>query len=148
MVRHFDIAATEHLPDHDALLDAILDFFHRTPGVIGSFLSGSTARGEMDVDSDLDVGVVLESAEQRTRVWDSRWDWQIAPWFHRFDADHIKPHFVIYLFDPPTQAAAIRGDINLYLVDDLPPSAGGPYLLAWDDTGGCAPGMAGRTARV
>ena len=33
------------------------------------------------------------------------------------------------------QAAVIRGDINLYLVDDLPPAAGVPYLLAWDDTG-------------
>jgi len=132
---HFGIDATAQLPDHDALLDAILGYFQRTPGVIGCFLSGSTARGEMDVDSDLDVGVVLESAEQRTRVWESRWEWQIAPWFHRFDADHIKPHFVIYIFDPPARAAAIRADINLYLVDDLPPAAGGPFVLAWDDTG-------------
>ena len=125
----FGIKTTADLPDHDALLDAILGFF-QTPGVIGAFVSGSTARGEMDVDSDLDVGIVFESAEARSKVWAERWDWQIAAWFHRFDADHIKPHFVIYLFEP-----AIRGDINLYLVDDLPPAAGGPFCIVWDDTG-------------
>jgi hypothetical protein len=134
-MRRFRVDATRHLPDHDALLDAILAFFQRTPGVIGAFLSGSTATGQMDVDSDLDVGVVFGSTEQRSRAWEGRWEWQIAPWFHRFDADHIKPHFVIYLFDPSPQAAAIRADINLYLVDELPPAAGGPYVDVWDDTG-------------
>jgi hypothetical protein len=132
---HFGIDAAKSLPDHDALLDDILSFLQQTPGVIGCFLSGSTATGQMDVDSDLDVGVVFQSADSRTTAWEGRWGWQIAPWLHRFDADHIKPHFVIYIFDPPTQAAAIRADINLYLVDDLPPAAGGPYLLAWDKTG-------------
>lgn len=134
-MERFGIAATRHLPDHDALLDAILGFFQRTPGVIGCFLSGSAARGQMDVDSDLDVGVVFDSADARSAAWKGRWDWQIAPWFHRFDADHIKPHFVIYLFGPFAQAAAIRADLNLYRVEDLPPAAGGPYRLVWDDTG-------------
>jgi predicted nucleotidyltransferase len=126
----FGIKSTRNLPDHDALLDAILAYFQRTPGVIGCFLSGSAATGQMDEDSDLDVGIVYESAEARAKVWDERWNWQIAPWFHRFDADHIKPHFVIYLFEP-----AIRADISLYLVDELPPAAGGPFVLAWDETG-------------
>ena len=129
-MNRFGIETAAHLPDHDALLDAILAFFHKTPGVIGCFLSGSAASGQMDVDSDLDVGVVLESAEGRAKVWEGRWDWQIGDWFHRFDADHIKPHFIIYLFEP-----AVRVDVNLYLVEDLPPAAGGPYLLAWDTTG-------------
>ena len=48
-------------------------------------------------------------------------------------ADHIKPHFVIYIFEP-----AIRADISLYLDDELPPAAGGPFVLAWDETGAFA----------
>jgi hypothetical protein len=131
----FGIDTTRDLPDHDALLDAILSFFQRTPGAIGCFVSGSTARGGMDVDSDLDLGIVFASADARAAAWATRWDWSIAGWFHRFDADHIKPHFIIYLFAAAAPAAAIRADLNLYLVDDLPPAAGGPYLLAWDDTG-------------
>jgi predicted nucleotidyltransferase len=131
----FGIKATQQLPDHDALLDAILSFFRQTSGIIGAFLSGSTATGQMDVDSDLDVGIVFQGDEQRTQVWEERWEWQIAPWFHRFDADHIKSHFVIYLFESALSAAAIRADINLYLVDDLPPAAGGPFVIAWDKTG-------------
>jgi predicted nucleotidyltransferase len=129
-MKHFGIEATKHLPDHDAVLDAILNFFYQAPGVVGCFLSGSTATGHMDVDSDLDLGVVFQNAGQRTEVWEKRWEWQIAPWFHRFDADHIKPHFVIYLFEP-----AIKADVNLYLNDKLPPAAGGPYAIAWDETG-------------
>jgi hypothetical protein len=132
-MKHFGVAATTHLPDHDAVLDAILNFFYRTTGVIGCFLSGSTATGHMDVDSDLDLGVVFQNADRRTEIWEKRWEWQIAPWFHRFDADHIKPHFVIYLFEP-----AIRADINLYLTDELPPPGGGPYVIVWDKTGSLA----------
>lgn len=131
----FGIETTQHLPDHDALLDAVLSFFRQTSGVIGCFVSGSTARGQMDMDSDLDLGIVFESADARAAAWASRWDWPISGWFHRFDADHIKPYFIIYLFEAAVSAAAIRADLNLYLVDDLPPAAGGPYLLAWDDTG-------------
>jgi hypothetical protein len=126
----YGITIPQDLPDHDALLDAILGTFERTPGVIGCFVSGSTARGQMDGDSDLDVGIVFQNAAERASVWEDRWNWQIAPWFHRFDADHIKPHLVIYLYEP-----AIRADLNLYLVEELPPAAGGPYLIAWDDTG-------------
>ena len=132
---HFGMDATKRLPDHDALVDAILAFFRRIPGVIGCFLSGSAARGQMDMDSDLDVGIVFRDAEARSAAWEARWDWQIGDWFHRFDADHIKPHFVIYIFEPAVSAAAIRADINLYLVDDLPAAAGGPFVLAWDSTG-------------
>jgi predicted nucleotidyltransferase len=141
----FGIDATIGLPAHDALLDAILAFFQGNPSVIGGFVSGSTARGGMDVDSDLDIGIVFESADARAAAWASRWDWQLAGWFHRFDADHIKPHFIIYLFEvarfavaetsTAKRAVAIRADIHLYLVDELPPVEGGPYVLAWDDTG-------------
>jgi hypothetical protein len=128
--KSFEIEATKDLPDHDALFEVMLNFFDQTPGVIGCFVSGSTATGHMDVDSDLDVGIVFADADQRTAAWEKRWEWQIAPWFHRFDADHIKPYFVIYLFEPE-----IKADINLYLIDDLPGAAGGPYVIVWDDTG-------------
>lgn len=135
MTAQLGLDALVDLPDHSALLDALLGFFRPMPGVIGSFLSGSAARGQMDVDSDLDLGIVFESADARAAAWASRWDWPLAGWFHRFDADHIKPHFIIYVFAGAEKAGAIRADLNLYRVDDLPPAAGGPYLLAWDDTG-------------
>jgi predicted nucleotidyltransferase len=124
------IDALADLPDHSDLLDALLGFFRPMHGVVGCFVSGSAASGQMDEDSDLDLGIVFRNAETRSAAWEARWDWPIAHWFHRFDADHIKPHFVIYLFEP-----AIRADLNLYLVDELPPVEGGPYAIAWDDTG-------------
>ena len=130
MTAQLGIDALAGLPEHSALLSALLGFLRPMPGVIGCFVSGSVARGQMDVDSDLDVGIVFESADARAAAWSSRWDWQIGEWFHRFDADHIKPHFIIYLFQP-----AIRADLNLYLVDELPPVEGGPYVVAWDDRG-------------
>jgi len=129
-MKDFSVEATKHLPDHDAVLNAILNFFYQTPGVTGCFLSGSTATGQMDVDSDLDLGVVFQDTAQRVEVWEKRWDWQIAPWFHRFDADHIKSHFVIYFFEP-----TVKADMNLYVNDDLPSAAGGPYHVVWDKTG-------------
>ena len=88
-------------PDHARVLDAIVDFFGAQPGVVGGFASGSLAYGGMDELSDLDLGIVVEDEAVRERLWESRWDWQIAPWFHRFDADHVRPHFVIY---PSNQA--------------------------------------------
>lgn len=126
----FNIEATRNLIDHDEVLQAILGFFYEIPGVSGCFLSGSVATNEMDEDSDLDIGVVFQSAERREAIWQKRWDWEIAPWFHRFDADHIKSYFVIYLFEPQ-----IKADINLYLESDLPPIEGGPYTVVWDQRG-------------
>jgi len=49
---------------------------------------------------------------------------------HRFDADHVKPHFVIYWFEPGVQT-----DIALYTADKLPAPAGAPYRVAWDAIG-------------
>jgi predicted nucleotidyltransferase len=126
----FKIEATKHLPDHELVLQAMLDFFYRVPGVIGCFLSGSMATGEMDEDSDLDLGIVFDGTEKRNSIWRKRWKWEIADWFHRFDADHIKPYFVIYLYEPQ-----IKADINLYLKDDLPSVEGGPYAIVWDHQG-------------
>ena len=125
--RKFDIEATKNLPNHDLILQAVLDFFYTTPGVAGCFLSGSMATLELDEDSDIDVGVVFQNAEHRESVWQKRWEWKITTWFHRFDADHIKPYFVIYFYEPGIQA-----DINLYIHHDLPPVEGGPYRIVWD----------------
>jgi len=110
------------------VLEAILAHFR--PSAAGAWVSGSVARGGMDEESDVDVGVCFASAAERLAVWEKRLDWEIAPWFHRFDADHVKPFFVIYLFSPK-----VKADIPLYTFDDLPGPEGGPYVLAWDDTG-------------
>jgi len=126
----FEVETTRHLPQHDRVLKTILDFFFQQEGVSGCYLSGSTAAGDMDEDSDLDLGVLFHSVKERDAAWLGRWEWDIAPWFHRFDADHIKPYFVIYFFEPD-----IKADINLYLRDDLPPLEGGPYEIVWDQMG-------------
>jgi hypothetical protein len=96
----------------------------------------------MDEHSDVDVGICFADDSDREEAWERRWDWEIAPWFHRFDADHVKPFFVIYLFDaahqPPARDGgplAVKTDIPLYTFDDLPAPEGGPYVLAWDETG-------------
>jgi hypothetical protein len=130
MVKEFDIQSTKDLPEHDQVLQSLLRFFRETPGVTGCFLSGSSATSKMDEDSDLDICLLFESEEDRDSAWVSRWDWEIAPWFHRFDADHIKPYFVIYYYEPQ-----IKADINLYIVSDLPPNVGGPCRILWDDAG-------------
>lgn len=84
----------------------------------------------MDAESDLDVGICFADDAAREEAWALRWAWDIAPWFHRFDADHVKPYFVIYLFD-----SKVKTDIPLHTLEDLPAREGGPYVLAWDDTG-------------
>jgi predicted nucleotidyltransferase len=111
-----------HLADHRRVLEALFRTFKDTPRVVGLFVSGSTARRSMDRYSDIDLGVVLDSDGAREKTWKDRWDWQVEPWFHRFDADHIKAHFVIYLFDP-----CVKADINLYTLSDLPAWQGAPY---------------------
>jgi hypothetical protein len=121
-------AHLEGLPEHRRVLEAI--FAHFRPSAAGAWVSGSVARGGMDEESDLDTGICFASATGRQAAWEQRLDWEIAPWFHRFDADHVKPFFVIYLFTPK-----VKADIPLYTFDDLPGPEGGPYVLAWDDTG-------------
>ena len=118
------------LADHGRVLECVLAFFRATDGVTGLLLSGTTATDAMDRWSDLDVGVVCASAAARERVWTHRWDWGVAPWLHRFDADHIKPHFVIYHFEP-----GIQTDLALYTPDDMPAPAGRPFRVAWDPSG-------------
>lgn len=125
--RAYDACAK--LPDHRRVLQSILEHFYALPDVSGALLSGSTAAGNMDPHSDLDVGIVFADDDSRERVWQQRWQWEIAPWFHRFDADHVKPHFVIYLFEP-----GVKADICLYTQDDLPGEGGAPYAIAWDVT--------------
>jgi len=121
------------LADHRLVLEALLRHFAAHDGVVGAFLSGSTARGGMDVHSDLDLGVVCRDETVRDELWRRRWDWDFHPWFHRFDADHVKPYFVIYLFEP-----LVKADVVFYTSDDLPGPAGGPYRPVWDDTGSLA----------
>ena len=117
---------SDQLPDHARVLDSLLRYFQDASGAIGVFASGSQATGEMDEQSDLDLGVVLDCPESRDSLWSARWEWATEPWFHRFDADHIKAHFVIYLFEP-----CVKADINFYVVEDLPGWGGAPYELIW-----------------
>ena len=129
-MKNFKIKSTAHLEYHNNVINEVLDFFYRTSGVSGCFLSGSTATEEMDEDSDLDIGIVFENALSRDTCWQSRNDWKICPWFHRFDADHIKPYFIIYFFEPN-----VKTDINLYIEDDLPKYGDGRLGVAWDKDG-------------
>lgn len=128
----------ENLPEHRRLLTAVLEFFR--PDAVAGLVAGSVARGGMDEQSDLDVHLIFADHEARERAWQQRWDWEIAPWFHRFDADHIVPYFVIYLFEP-----RIKVDLPLHTIDELPVAAGGPYVVGWDDTGRFDPDWVART---
>lgn len=129
MSKHFEanaLSASAHLRDHNQLLIKIFDFFYALPEIKGAFVSGSTAAGSMDEFSDLDIGFLVSNKSGRDQLWQKRWDWNIAPWFHRFDADHVKPYFVIYFFEP-----SIHVDLNFYVQSDLPSFAGAPYAKAW-----------------
>jgi Nucleotidyltransferase domain len=116
--------------EHQRVLDRIVGFFQDRPGVAGGCISGSVARGAADEYSDLDVAIFFADPELREACWAARWEWDIAPWFHRFDADHVKPYFVIYLFEP-----GVKADLPLHLVTDPPAPGGAPYAVLWDTTG-------------
>ncbi len=124
------LESTANVPEHQKLLLKISSYFQKIPGIVSLFVSGSTATGGMDEYSDLDLGFLCRNEEVRNQIWNNRWNWGVAPWFHRFDADHIKPNFVIYFFEPN-----IHVDFNFYVESDLPPPAGGPFVIAWDETG-------------
>lgn len=117
------------LPDHRRLMQNVLEYFFNVSAVEAAFVSGSTAAGQMDEFSDLDFGFLIKDQATREQLWSSRWDWNIAPWIHRFDADHIKPYFVIYFYEP-----SIHVDLNFYIQKDLPPVVGAPYKVAFDRT--------------
>ena len=125
-----------HLPSHKSVLDGLLHFFKKE-GAVAAFVSGSTATGGMDIFSDIDLGVVCKDDMALKDVWDNRWSWDFLPWEHRFDADHIKGHFVIYLFEATggDDTQLVKADICLYTTENLPPPAGAPYRVLWDDTG-------------
>ena len=121
----------EGLPEHERLLEAILSFFQGVPGAVGAFLGGSNVRGGMDEHSDLDVGIVFADAAARDAAWARRREWEIAPWLHTYDADHIRPCFAYFLFEP-----GIVAELPLYTVGEVPEARwGGPYLVVWDETG-------------
>lgn len=117
----------EKLPEHKVLCKGLLQYFCQIDEVSGAFVSGSGAAGGMDNYSDLDLGFICNDNRAREKVWKKRWDWSLPPWFHRMDADHVKPYFIIYLFEPH-----IHVDLAFYTPDDLPPQAGGPFKLAFD----------------
>ncbi len=119
------------LPEHERLFYAILSFFRGVPGAAGAFLGGSNARGGMDEHSDLDIGIVFTDAAAREAAWARRREWEIAPWLHAYDADHMRPYFAYFLFEP-----GIVAELPLYTVDDLHEARwGGPFLVVWDETG-------------
>ena len=119
-----------HLPNHKKLFEYLVAYFKNRPEITGAFLGGSGAVGNMDRFSDLDFGFVCSSAETREKIFEERFEWPLQGWFHRMDADHIKPHFIIYLFEPE-----IHVDLVFYSPEDLPTAAGAPYSILWDQTG-------------
>jgi hypothetical protein len=116
--------------EHRRVLERVSEFFRGVEGVAGMAAAGSVATRLTDEHSDLDTYVFFTDSDSRERAWEARWEWDIAPWFHRFDADHVRPHFVIYLFEP-----GIKTDIPLNVVDDPPTPLGAPYEVLWDETG-------------
>jgi hypothetical protein len=88
---------------------------------------GRGASGGMDLHSDLDLGFLGKNHDAKEKIWKNRLKWPLPEWFHRMDADHVKPFFVIYLFEP-----YIHVDLAFYTMADLPPHAGGPYTIAFD----------------
>jgi hypothetical protein len=115
------------LPDHKRLCAELLSFFNEQDGISGAFISGSGASGGMDYHSDLDLGFLCSSEAEKEKIWSKRFDWQLPRWFHRMDADHVKPYFIIYLFEPH-----IHVDLAFYTIENLPPQAGGPFTVAFD----------------
>lgn len=115
------------LPEHKTLCQKILNFFHDIDGITGAFISGSGATGNMDFYSDLDLGFVCSDEATKEKIWALRFQWDLPIWFHRMDADHVKPYFIIYLFEPH-----IHVDLSFYTVSNLPSQAGGPFIVAWD----------------
>jgi hypothetical protein len=116
--------------DHQRVLDDVVRFFQDQVGAVGACVSGSVARRNADEHSDLDVAIFFADEQAREDAWRARWEWAIAPWFHRFDADHVTSHLVIYLFEP-----GVSTDLLLHLVTDPPTPGGAPYEVLWD-TGG------------
>ena len=106
------------------------EFFRAVSGVAGMAVAGSVATGRTDEHSDLDLYVFFRDESSRDAAWAKRWKWDIAPWFHRFDADHVRPYFVIYLFEP-----GVKTDILLNLGTDPPTPGGAPYEALWDEAG-------------
>ncbi|MHA2107287.1 MAG: nucleotidyltransferase domain-containing protein [Candidatus Hodarchaeales archaeon] len=116
----------EELPEHSRIYSELETFFKSLSPVVGIFLSGSSAIDTMDQYSDIDLGVVFDTVENMDSFWKLRWDWKLPRWFHRFDADHVRDYFIIYLFEPN-----VKVDIVLYTLDSIPPPEGGPYLLRY-----------------
>ena len=125
-----------HLPSHERVLKALVEYFEKA-GATAAFLSGSTATGSMDTYSDVDLGIVCKDARAMDELWSLRWQWDFHSWGHRFDADHIKEHFVIYLFngEGDDEAELVKADIAFYTLETLPSSAGAPYRVLWDKSG-------------
>ena len=117
------------LSEHKALCQKLLTYFSEQKEVVGAFISGSGVSGDMDYHSDLDLGFVCKDDNAKEEIWKKRFEWPLQDWFHRMDADHVKPYFIIYLFNP-----YIHVDLAFYTTENLPPQAGGPYSIAFDKT--------------
>ena len=126
-----DLAAFAELPEHRRLLNAIVDYFESVPGAIGAFIGGSNVRGGMDEHSDLDVGIVFDDDEAREAAWERRREWEIAPWIHAYDADHMRRYFAHFVYE-----SGLVAELPLYTVAELDEATwGGPFAAIWDETG-------------
>lgn len=115
------------LINHKKLCEQLIRFFLDSSEIIAAFISGSGVSGAMDKYSDLDLGFVCKDNLAKDQMWKNRLNWKLPEWFHRMDADHVKPYFIIYLFEPH-----IHVDLAFYTLDNLPSQAGGPFTIAFD----------------
>jgi predicted nucleotidyltransferase len=104
------------------------------------FLSGSFGRNTPDPYSDIDIGLVFESAEARERAWNNRREFTHSVLAYvpakSFDAEHIRPYFHIVLFSNGTKA-----DFRYETVESLQPSGWDRDLKIIKDRIDWAPGF-------
>ena len=92
--------ATKNLPDHDRVLKKIVKYFFPLKCITGAFISGSVASCTMDANSDIDVGVIINSTKDRKKLWKNRQSW-MAYFGGRFMMHRLKRFFQHYIIISP-----------------------------------------------
>lgn len=121
---------TRHLPNHQRLLKAALDFFSADPGVDGAFLKGSLAAGRLGPFEPLNLGLFCQAPNQRENSLAQHSKWKIATGLRLIKSDSKDPFAITFVSDP-----ALHLSLKFYTLHDLPSPEEGPFLLAWDSSG-------------
>jgi hypothetical protein len=122
--------ATKHLPNHHRLLKSSFQFFQQQSGVNGFFVGGALAAGLTDPFCTLDIGILFESSEARSKCWSHRNHWNIAPWIKYSDRSNKEIFGLDFYFAPN-----LRVDYRFYTKSDLPLEGPLGVLVGWDPTG-------------